>query len=76
MLNQIGRQCRQPIIASLRPSVLDDDIPSIDVAGLLEPREKSLQRILVRLGRRAVEKADYRGMPAGQNSSGGFLLNR
>ena len=34
--NQIGRQCRQPIVLTLRPAVFDRHVPALDIAGFAQ----------------------------------------
>ena len=36
-MNQIGRQCRQPINFALRPPIFDLDVLALDIAVSLSP---------------------------------------
>ena len=58
--NEISGHRRQPIVVTLRPSIFDNHVLAIDVAGFAQPFEKSRQLPRVNLGRSGVEKPDHR----------------
>src|ERR1700676_375276 len=59
-MNQIGRQCRQPIILAFCPAVFDHHIAAFDVTGFAQPFEKGRQGPRVSLRRLGVDKSDHR----------------
>jgi hypothetical protein len=69
--DEIGGQCRQPIIVSLCPAVFDRHILSLDKAGFTHPLvERSHQR-RIRAGRGVAEEADQRHRLLLRASGGG-----
>ena len=57
---QIGRQSGQPVVLTVRPAVLDRNIPSINKTGLVETLTKRCCDEHLRVSRAAVEKSDNR----------------
>ena len=57
--DEIGGQCGQPIIATLRPAVFDRHILSLDIAGFAQSLAERGER-RSRSGRAAAEVADHR----------------
>jgi len=58
--DEIGGQCGQPIIATLRPAIFDRHILSLDVPGFTQPSAEADHRRRSRVGRTADEEADHR----------------
>src|SRR5262249_5284392 len=59
-LDQIGGQRRQPVIAALRPAILDRDVLALDVATFLQPHPKCGRQMRGWPGRWAAEIPDHR----------------
>jgi hypothetical protein len=58
--DEIGRQCRQPIILAFGPAVFDSDVLALDMSGVGQtlPERRDNRRIVAK--RPAVEKSDQR----------------
>ena len=62
--DQLGRESGEPLVLSLRPSVLDHDVLALDVAELAQPSPERLDEMLGRHGRgRGHEEADPIDLP-------------
>src|SRR5262245_11247173 len=59
-MDQIGRQCRQPIVLLLRPAILDGDIPTLDKASFAQAMAEGAQPARVPVGGCAAEIPDHR----------------
>jgi hypothetical protein len=58
--NQLGRECRQPVIAAVGPTKFDRNVPPVDIAAFRQAPMEGLDQVS-RLGRRATaEKSDDR----------------
>jgi hypothetical protein len=57
--DEIGGQCGQLIVMTLRPAVLDRHVFSFDVAGCAQSLAECGQPLCKQAGRRAGEKADH-----------------
>jgi hypothetical protein len=60
IMNQIGRQRRQPITSALPPAVFDRHVVALNVTGFAEPFEIGRQGSRVSVGRSGVDKPDHR----------------
>ena len=58
--NQIGRQCRQPVILFVSPDIFDSDVLAVDIAGLAQRLAKHRQHRPVIAGGSAAQYADDR----------------
>src|SRR5439155_17260535 len=58
--DEIGRKCGQPLIASLRPPVLDREVLSLDIAGFAQSLAEGGEIGCARARRGAIEEADHR----------------
>ena len=58
--DEVGGQCGQPIIATLRPAVFDRHILSLDIAGFAQSLAERGHKRCSRAGRSRCEVADYR----------------
>ena len=54
--DQIGCQCRQSIIMTLRPAIFDGDVAAFDIAGFAQSLVERVQMARVLTGRFAVEE--------------------
>src|SRR6516165_3497898 len=59
-MNQLGSQCRQPVVMALGPAERDCDVLAVNVASLFQTRAKAGDVILKWLRGGAVEKPDHR----------------
>src|SRR5262245_36437820 len=59
-VHQVGRQLRQPRKLTVRPTVLDRDLPAFDIAAFAQALAECIREPPERAGRGAVEKADHR----------------
>ena len=50
LMDQIGRQCRQPIVLLIRPAIFDGDIPTLDKARFAQTLAEGVQPAASRLG--------------------------
>src|SRR5262249_36728558 len=57
--NQIGCQCRQPVIVAFCPAILDRRVLPLDVAGFLQSLAKRGRAERIPLCRCAIEKSDH-----------------
>ena len=59
--NQIGRQCRQSIVLTLRPAIFDRHVAAFDIAGFAQALAECAPRSgAYSAGRPAIEKPDHR----------------
>ena len=58
--NQIGHQCRQAIVLTLQPVVLDRHVLALDVAGFIEAFAERGHKARVGIGRSVSDKPDHR----------------
>src|SRR4029077_19140093 len=58
--NQFSRQRRQPVHLILSPAVVDRDVLTLDIAGILEALPKRANTVRVGLRRPGVEESDHR----------------
>ena len=58
--NEFGCQCRQPIVAAVRPAIFDRHVPALDMTGLASGPggTRATERVSIR--RRGAEKPDHR----------------
>jgi hypothetical protein len=59
-VDQVGSQCGQPIIISLRPAIFDRDVFSLNIAGFAQPLAERGHIRCIRTGGTADEVADHR----------------
>src|SRR5215211_1016696 len=60
LANQIGRQRRQSIKLVLGPAIIDQDVLTLDIAGVLEALAKPARALRKTVRRYCTEKADHR----------------
>src|SRR5262245_54177437 len=60
LMDQIGRQRRQPMVLLLRPAILDGDIPTFDKAGFAQALAKGAHPTRVQVGGRTAQVPDHR----------------
>src|SRR5262245_12078800 len=60
MADKIGSEPRQSIVLPVRPAIFNCDVPTLDIAGLVQTYAKSGSTACVRLQRSSAEKANHR----------------
>ena len=61
--NQLGCQAGQPLVSALRPPVLDDDVPALDVAEIAKPCRNGLDAALEAPARKRLRSRSDRPSP-------------
>src|SRR5262249_4068177 len=57
--DQIGGQCRQPVVLTFRPTVFDPHILAFDIARFLQALAERRDLLAQRSGRSGIEEADH-----------------